>query len=94
MHATCSSGRHTLARLSLQDMLTVGAATTIAELAEVLCTLGGTAAGGPSAPFDTLAATLKRVAGTHVRNAASVGGNLVLARCVVACMALHTLDSV
>lgn len=69
----------------------MGAATTIAELAEALSTLGGGAAGGPSAPFDTLAATLKRVAGTHVRNAASVGGNAVLARCVVACIALQDM---
>lgn len=34
----------------------------------------------PAEPFAALAATLRRVAGTHVRNAATVGGNLALAR--------------
>ena len=75
----------------------VGAATSIAELAQALDSeiqipsdtpssaakpssagAGGTSA--PAPPFAALAATLRRVAGSHVRNAATVGGNLCLAR--------------
>jgi hypothetical protein len=75
---------------SLQDALVVGAATPIAELADALGELGrcdretGTGSQGCleglAHPFSALSAMLKRVAGAHVRNTATVGGNLVLAR--------------
>lgn len=75
-----------------QDALVVGAAVTIAELADFLSSdpsaAAGSTAGGANGkttgqaqpPFAAMAATLRRVAGTHVRNAATIGGNLVLAR--------------
>ena len=74
-----------------QDALVVGAAVTVAELADALSSEAGTAggtAGGTNgstttqagSPMAAMATVLRRVAGTHVRNAATVGGNLVLAR--------------
>lgn len=62
----------------LQGHLLVGAAVTIAELAAALSSHAAKLPGGQ--PFASLAAMLARIAGSHVRQAGTVGGNLALAR--------------
>ncbi len=62
----------------LQGRLVVGAAVTIAELVASLTFHAAKLPAGQ--PFASLAAMLARVAGAQVRQAATVGGNLVLAK--------------
>ncbi|KAL4447705.1 hypothetical protein ABPG75_004924 [Micractinium tetrahymenae] len=74
-----------------ESHLVVGAAVTIAELVSALSShaasagkapsaAGAATAGEPCSPFASLAAMLARIAGAHVRQAGTVGGNLVLAK--------------
>ncbi|KAL4424396.1 hypothetical protein ABPG77_005639 [Micractinium sp. CCAP 211/92] len=71
-----------------ESHLVVGAAVTIAELVAALAShvaSAGTGKAAPGAageggPFAALAAMLSRIAGAHVRQAGTVGGNLVLAK--------------
>ncbi|CAI5993037.1 unnamed protein product [Closterium sp. NIES-65] len=60
-----------------------GAAVSLADVIAVLDTVAGKGTGASTSAaaevFSSVAAHLRKVAGPHVRNAASIGGNLVLA---------------
>lgn len=88
--STCSFPVFTNGAFLLQGCLHVGAATTVAQMVQALGEVSKS--GDPkAAPISKAAAAhcaalrglLLRVSGTHVRNAATVGGNLVLARWVL-----------